>query len=74
MPEQTNAGDFIKKQRLALNYRPDEVAAFVGLNLSSYYDLEGSEHGLSMQLSLREIAKLEKILRFDIRNLFTAIP
>jgi DNA-binding XRE family transcriptional regulator len=53
-----------------LGYEPEEVASRVGLNRPSYYDLEACEDELTMCVSLGEIARLETVLNFDVRNVF----
>ena len=61
-------GEFIRERRKALGLKPEEVASKVGLNVSSYYDLEQVETELQSVISLAEIARLESVLLFDIRS------
>ena len=66
-----HAGEFIRERRLALNYKADEVANHIGLNLSSYFDLEQVDVELQTALSLAEIARLEALLAFNIRSVLS---
>jgi transcriptional regulator with XRE-family HTH domain len=65
-------GELIRARRLALGLEPEKVARQVGLEPSSYYDLEGFESELPTSVSLGEIARLEDILNFDVREAFSA--
>jgi len=64
-------GELIRERRLALGLEPEKVARQVGLEPSSYYDLEGFETELSTSVSLGDIARLEDILNFDVREAFS---
>lgn len=66
-----HSGEFIRKRREALGLEPEEIASRVGLNRASYYDLEACEDELTTCVSLAEIARLETVLNFDVRNVFS---
>src|SRR5688572_23378134 len=61
-------GEFIRARRVALELEPEDVAQQMGLNVSSYYDLEQVESEFQSVVSLAEIARLEHVLGFDMRT------
>jgi len=48
----------------------EEMAALVGLNVPSYYDLESYADEVLSSLSIREFARLCKLLKISPRDLF----
>lgn len=60
-----NAPQRIRFARVAAGLTHMEVAEAIGLNLPSYYDLEGVEDEVQSCISLRELQALSRTLRVD---------
>jgi transcriptional regulator with XRE-family HTH domain len=64
----------IKQARERLQLEPQGVADAIGMNYSSYWDLETVEPEITIAVSLRQIIALCNMLKLPPGELFTGLP
>ena len=60
-----NISDIIEQKRMELGLKEEDVAQKIGVNLSSYLDLEWHDHEISTVAMLEKAKKLFDILKLD---------